>query len=172
MKNARPVTGQAIGEAGDMIRDARLAHQRAANAQSLAEWDPNADFASNPANQAKRLAQTFYQKGTPQYDALKNIYNATGGTGQTAYNVMHMIDPALEYLGASMAGGPGALAAGVAGHAVKPGVGQLLGWFANQKLQRAIQEGYPALTGARTAVTPSTGELLRRLTLGNVAGSQ
>jgi hypothetical protein len=172
MESAAPVSGQAPGAALVAITNARAAYQRAANASALAQWDPLSDFPANAGPEVKNLATSFYQKGSPEYKALKNIYDATGGYGQTAYNVMHMIDPALEYAGATVAGGPGALGAGVVGHAVKPGIGRALGWLADQKLQREIQASYPALTGARTAVTPSTGDLLRSLAIGGTAGAQ
>jgi hypothetical protein len=172
--NATPLTGQAPGDALNVIQNARQAHQAAANADALQKMSQNlSGFGSSPAGQAKSIAQQFYQDpSSPQYQALSKIATTAGGGGQTAYNLMHMIDPVLGFFGASVGGGPGEIAGEIAGHAMKPTIGEALSTLQQGRVARAIGGAYPALTGAPpTLLSPDVGPAIRALLLGKAAGS-
>jgi hypothetical protein len=68
------------------------------------------------------------------------------------------------------------MAAEVGGHALKPTVGAALGQLAAYRLNRALENAYPDLTGSQVAVSPGTkatvGKYLRDLMLGKTASAQ
>jgi hypothetical protein len=186
LQNAQPtsaatVGGQVIphapGDAADVLANAKLAHQQAANAADLQGMSQNlTDFQTNPGGQVKSIVQKFYPSPSnagyaPQRNALLDVYRASGGGGQTAYNLMHMIDPILGYAGATVAGGPGAIAGEIAGHALKPTIGGMLGGFNRAMIQRRLADAYPALTGSSTSFSPDVGEALKSLLFGSEAGA-
>lgn len=167
------LSGHAPGEAAAMDATAKSAFQRYANAKSLQEMSQNLkDFGTNPVGQARDIAQKFYSDPAnsayaKQRQALIDIAQSGGSGGQTAYNMLHIIDPALDFFGGAVAGGPGAVAGGVAGHMMKPSIGQALSASQRAAQQRAIGGAYPALTGApKTVINPNVGQMLKSLMLG------
>ena len=104
LASADPVNPDlAPGAAAGMIKAAKDAHQVYSNARDLQQWSQSLKgFGSSPAGPAQRVAETYYNNpNDPRYKALANIVQSAGGSGQTAYNLMHMIDPILGYVGAS-----------------------------------------------------------------------
>jgi hypothetical protein len=169
-----PLTGQAPGVAADLIAKAKTAHQLYSNASDLQEWSQSLKgFGSSPAGQAQKLAETYYpDPNSDEYKALSNIAQAAGGSGQSAYNLMHMIDPLLGYVGASVGGGPGAMAGEIAGHLMKPGLASALTAVQQRGTQRAIGGAYPALTkNPPTLWSPDLGQAVRALLLGKAASA-
>jgi hypothetical protein len=175
LQTANPVNPDlGPGAAAKMISNAQGAHQLYANARDLQGMSQNlSGFGTSPAGQARKISDSFYTNpNTPQYQALSNIALAGGG-GQTAYNVMHMVDPLLGYAGASVGGGPGALAGEIVGHAMKPTIGSMLAAGQQAKVQAAIANAYPTLTGGRTVgapQAPNPAAALRALLFGQAAG--
>lgn len=170
MGSATPVSNHAVGDGLDAITAARQAHATAANAQTLSDMRGNLDqWQANPGNEAMKNAKQWAQPDDEQWNAWKSIYNASGGNGQSVYNVMHMLDPVAGFVGASAAGGPGALAAEVGMHALKPTIGGALGKLTRQGIRGAISDAYPALTGYQTSYSPDIGAALRAATLGSAA---
>ncbi len=166
------MTGQPPGEALSVIQAARQAHQASANADALQKMSENlTGWGTSPAGQAKSIAQQFYPNPkSDEYQTLQKIAQAAGGGGQTAYNLMHMIDPVLGFAGASAFGGPGEIGAEIAGHALKPTLGKTLGYLQKQATQKAINQAYPTLAGGfQTSYYPQDGSaLLTLLQKGNL----
>ena len=175
LASANPVNPDlAPGAAAGMIKAAKDAHQVYSNADDLQQWSQGLKgFGSSPAGPAQKVAETYYNNpNDARYKALANIAQAAGGSGQTAYNLMHMIDPILGYVGASVGGGPGAIAGEIAGHMLKPNVAAALTGARQRGTQRAIAAAYPALTGeGPTAYSPDFGQAIRALVFGNEAGA-
>ena len=170
MELARPTSGHKIGDGLAAITAARQAHGQSANAEML-QGITQPDFQTNPSSQVARTAKQFYQPGSPQWEALSKIYNAAGGGGQTSYKEMNLKYPDLGYMGASVGGGPGAMAGEIAGHALKPTVGNALGYLQRQRVQEQVNKAYPVLTGGKTSYSPDVGGALRALMLGNQAAN-
>jgi hypothetical protein len=171
LQNANPTSAHSAGDALDLIQAAKDAHQTYKNALSLQNMSQSlAGFGQSPGPQAQKLAETWYNDpSSPEYQALSKIANAGGG-GMGAYNVMHMIDPVLGYVGASMGGGPGALAGEIAGHAMKPTIGSILTAGQRRATQGAISDAYQPLVGqSGPRITPNAGNALLALMFG--AGS-
>jgi hypothetical protein len=169
LATAPTLTGHAPGVAAGMQDTAQDAFKQFANAKALQDMSQKLkDWGTSPAGAAQTIAEKFYPgQNDPARQALIDIAQKSGGSGQTAYNLMHLIDPVLGYVGASMGGGPGALVGEMVGHLMKPGLASALTKAQQAASQRAIGAAYPALTGANpTIASPNVGMLLKSLMFG------
>ena len=163
------------GPAAGQLADAQDAHKHFyANAKALQDWSQSLKgFGQSPAGGAQALAEKFYPDPTSkQYQALANIAQTAGGGGQSAYNLMHLIDPLLAAGGAAVGGPGGAMAGEMAGHLAKPTLGAALAGLQRGATQRAIGGAYPALTGADPSLwSPDFSPAARALMFGKAASS-
>jgi hypothetical protein len=162
------------GPAAGQLAAAKDAHATYANAKALQAWSQSlTGFGSSPASEAQSLAEKFYpDPKSPEYQSLSKIVQAASGGGQTAYNLMHLIDPLLAAGGAAVAGPGGAIAGEMAGHLAKPTIGAALGRAQQGAVQRAIGGAYPALTGAPPSLwSPDFSPAARALLFGKAASS-
>jgi hypothetical protein len=173
LSTAPTLTGHAPGAAAQMQDTAQNSFKQYANAKALQDMSAKLkDWGTSPAGAAQTIAEKFYPGQSDARKALVNIAQQSGGSGQTAYNLMHLIDPVLGYVGASAGGGPGALVGEMVGHLMKPGLASALTKAQQGASQRAIGAAYPTLTGAAPSlVSPSTGNLLRALISGQLGAS-
>ena len=143
---ARPSRSPTIRPARRSTRssNARLAHQRYAMAENLAEWDRRAEVGAPIGERPLTEAENYYQKKPEKYQTLIDLYQG----GKAGFDPTH----AAAHLGSEAGGAAGYAIGGFPGHIVGKGVGYFGGkaigkkWKGARKLSgqtAAIQAAYP-----------------------------
>ena len=169
---AKPITGQAAGEAADVLAKAKAAHQQYANAQALEQWQQQLKgFGTGPGGEPQKIAETFYKPGDPQYQTLSDISDAAKAGMDPSYGAAHMGGAIGAGIGGAVGGWPGS----VVGHPVgyygtKYLAKKVFGNAKNTKLQNALLAAYPNLTGIQptgASQAPQVGDMIKNLMLGS-----
>ena len=159
-----------LGAAGGAQLDqtATAAAQRDIMANKLQEWTTNLnENGISPGDEPLRQQQ-YYAQGSPEYNALGNIYKAGAQhTGGLSYLAGRAGGELAEAAGAAAGlGGIPTMLLGLGGHVLKYPIQGVQNVYKRANLANTLRQAYPALTGQSVGYNvPGVGNAIKALAL-------